>query len=79
MTQINRGSGFTLIELMVVIAVVSILLTVGVPSFASLIERHVLPALLTAAMPHEYIPPIYQEERMININLDQLGMHTGVD
>lgn len=42
MTQINRGSGFTLIELMVVIAVVSILLTVGVPSFASLIERQQL-------------------------------------
>ena len=42
MAKCRRSYGFTVIELMVVIAIVSILLTVGVPSFASLIERQQL-------------------------------------
>lgn len=42
MAYCRDNSGFTIIELMVAIAVVAILLTVGVPSFASLIERQQL-------------------------------------
>ena len=42
MAQLKAQTGFTIIELMVAVAVVSILLTVGVPAFGSLIERQQL-------------------------------------
>lgn len=40
MYKASRIAGFTLIELMVALAVLAILLTVGVPSFQSLFERN---------------------------------------
>lgn len=42
MAKSRAQAGFTVIELMVAVAVVSILLTVGVPAFGSLIERQQL-------------------------------------
>ena len=42
MAKSKAQAGFTVIELMVAVAVVSILLTVGVPAFGSLIERQQL-------------------------------------
>ncbi len=42
MLQLHRSGGFTVVELMVAVTIVAILLAVGVPSFASLIERQQL-------------------------------------
>ena len=42
MAKSRAQAGFTVIELMVAVAVVSILLTVGVPAVGSLIERQQL-------------------------------------
>ena len=39
MAKSRAQAGFTVIELMVAVAVVSILLTVGVPAFGSLIDK----------------------------------------
>lgn len=40
MNTISRNRGFTLIELMVVLAIAAILLTVGVPSFRDLMIKN---------------------------------------
>lgn len=44
MTLIRRSSGFTLVELMVVLAILAIVVSIGVPSFNTLIKNNRLSA-----------------------------------
>ena len=46
----NRRSGFTLLELMVTLAIVAIVLTVGIPSFREMMRENRL-----ATQTHEFL------------------------
>jgi len=51
----NKNSGFTLIELMVVVSILAILLAVAVPSFSGMVQRGRLKAVAEEHIGHLYM------------------------
>ncbi len=73
MQAVRQNSGFTLVELMVAVAVLAILLTIGIPAFQSTLDKR----RLTGAVEQLYSDLQYARSEAIRQNKDVTVYFTG--